>query len=117
MMNVTTYNVYVEPAPAGAASGAPVLIGDAQNGSLTLDQAGPAIIDVNAIGGLAFANPPLSYAGEPTWCAWATPTRRVASAATEVAINVINATPGELTVNLNLVDGSSVPLTIVKSLA
>jgi hypothetical protein len=111
MMNVTTYNVYVEPTPDG-----PALIGDAQDGVLSIEQPGPAVIDVQAIGGLNFAPTPLVLEGNPAWTGWAP----AASAATEVVINVIVAAVNQVRVTFNVVSGGAaitVPMTISTSLA
>src|ERR1700761_5268147 len=123
MMRVTTYNVYVGPQTSGGQQMPElVLFGDAQKGVVSIDHPGPSVIDVITVGGLGFAAEAVSWAepvscAEPVnWCGWAGMPAGGAMSITELAVSVVNASPGMLTLQLNMSDGQSVPMTILKSL-
>jgi hypothetical protein len=108
MVNVSTYNVYVEP--GATIDDPPLLIGDAIGNTITVNQAGPAVIAITPVGGLTFASPPFTWAGtsRPKWLGWG-PIDPAAPAA-GIAVNDANAAAGMATLELQLLIGGETPL-------
>lgn len=110
MVNVSTYNVYVQP---GATSeDPPLLIGDASGGKVTVNQAGPAVIAITPVGGLTFnEKTPFTWpagALRPTWLGWGLLDPSMPGAG--IAVNDANAAAGMATLELNLLSEGEIPL-------
>jgi hypothetical protein len=114
MISVATYSIYL--LPNATQGGSPQPTGDVGGGTIAVNQPGPAVIDITAVGGLVFADPALTWlpAGSaPSWCAWGPvvkPPPEVGPLG-EIAVLDANGAAGQVSFALNLV-GVDQPLTL-----
>jgi len=121
MISVATYSLYLTP--NATPGGPPQPQGDVGDNTIAVNQAGPAVIDITAVGGLIFAEPALTWpsAGSPpSWCAWG-PVVAPATAVgplSEIAVLDANGASGAASFELHLVGvDQPLTLTIVNSIA
>lgn len=114
MIQVATYQAYIDQ----SSDGNPQFLGDAASGTIQVQDPGPAVIDIIALGPYTFAGTPVTFATPNLLCGFGKVSPNASGSTQEIVINVANGSPGSVDATINLVDPApaSITLTIVTSL-